>query len=80
MSLKKKDEKGYGDFSDVEIPKDFFSKKQEIDEEQEPEEKTFWAELLGILILAIIGMGALIFYGIHGIKELWKELVNFFNF
>lgn len=80
MSLKKNDPKGYGNFSDVEIPKNYFSKKQEIDEEQEIEEKSFWAGLLGIFIFAIISMGAFLFYGIHGIKELWKEFVNFFNF
>lgn len=79
MSLKKNDQKGYNDFSNVEIPKDYLSRKQEINEEQEIEEKTFWVGLLSVLVFGIIGLGALLFYGIHGIKELWKEFINFFN-
>lgn len=57
MSLKKKDEKGYMDFSDVEISKNFFEKKQDIEKDDykitddfsdnfNKKRKNFWTHIM----------------------------------
>lgn len=73
---RKSKEKGYMNFTSSETQKNLF--KEKIDEEIE--EKGFWVGLLGLVIFSIFFVIIVLFYGIHAIKELWKNLVNFFNF
>lgn len=82
MSLKKNDPKGYFDFSGFKIPESLFpykSKGKKI-KNLENEENDFW---IGVGMLAVLGLafaGSVLFYGLHGIKQLIKNIYNFFNF